>query len=68
MEIQNIKQQIDSYCNYNMLDIPKDWDEYIHYADRFLRIALISEEDYSHFVMYATDEKQQGHNVNANLF
>ena len=51
-----------------MLDLPKDWDEYIHYADRFLRIALISEEDYNHFVMYATDEIQQGHNANANFF
>lgn len=68
MEIQDIKQQIDSYCSYNMLDIPNNWDEYIQYADRFLRIALISEEDYNNFVMYATSEIQQGHNANANFF
>lgn len=53
-----IKQQIDDYCRFNLLDQPSTWSAYIDYAKRFRRVALITSEEYEHFVMYVDDQNK----------
>lgn len=55
--VTKIKEYIDDYCYSHMVDQPKTFKEYVEYANRFYRVALINEKEYNAFVMYVKKNK-----------
>lgn len=56
--ITKIKEYIDDYCYSHMVDQPKTFKEYVEYANRFYKVALINEKEYNEFVVYAKENNK----------
>lgn len=63
MSAMNIKDLVNQYCRANLLRDPYSDSDYIHYAERLLRVALITQSEYNNFVMSINTEK--GYNKDA---